>query len=59
MKQFPWWVQEALALPNFDDINAIAQILNNLDVIRLEKQTARMNHRHRMITRETGHVNKY
>ena len=40
MKQFPWWVQKALALANFDDTNAIAQTLNNLDVIRLEKQTA-------------------
>ena len=41
IKQFPWWVQEALASANFDDANAIANTLANLDAIRSEKQAKR------------------
>ena len=41
MKQFPWWVQEALASANFEDANAIAHTLANLDAIRYEKNAKR------------------
>ena len=43
IKQFPWWVQEALASANFADTNSIAQTLANLDAIRSEKQARREN----------------
>ena len=43
VKQFPWWVQEALASANFEDPNSIAHTLANLDAIRLEKQIVRNN----------------
>ena len=42
-KQFPWWVQEALASANFEDPNAIAHTLSNLDAIRSEKQARKEN----------------
>ena len=38
IKQFPWWVQEALATANFNDANAISHTLANLDAIHFEKQ---------------------
>ena len=43
VKQFPWWVQEALASANFENTDSIAHTLSNLDAIRSEKQAARNN----------------
>ena len=43
MKQFPWWVQEALASINLNNMNDIVHTLANLDVIRTEKQISRDN----------------
>ena len=40
-KQFPWWVQEALASANYDDSNPIVNTLANLDAIRFEKNAKR------------------
>ena len=51
-KQFPWWVQEALASANFEDPNAIAHTLSNLDAIRSEKQA-------RIESRSFGQTNNY
>ena len=52
MKQFPWWVQEALASANFNDASTIAHTLTNLDTIRLEKQIRREH-------RQTAQNNNY
>ena len=44
MQQFPFWVREALATIDFENVNAIIQTLINLDLVITEKKRI-MNHK--------------